>query len=97
MKRLTIFPFIILSLLGMTLLSCSPQDTKDDEIPSDNTVAVTSVIVEPSTVSLKVDETQNLTVTILPDNAADKTVIWSSSSMHGKTPAAMHSSLANNW
>ena len=80
MKHLTNFPIIILSLLGMTLLSCSPQDTKDDEIPSDHTVAVTSVIVEPSTVSLKVDETQNLTVTILPDNATDKTVTWSSSS-----------------
>ena len=79
MKRLTIFP-VIIPLFGMTLLLCTPQNVVDDEVPTDNTIAVTSVIVEPSTVSLKVEDTQNLTVIILPDNATDKTVIWSSSS-----------------
>ena len=79
MKRLTIFP-VIIPLFGMTLLLCTPQNVVDDEVPTDNTIVVTSVIVEPSTVSLKVEDTQNLTVTILPDNATDKTVIWSSSS-----------------
>ena len=79
MKRLTISS-VIISLLGMTLLFCTPQDIKGDEGPTDTTIAVTSVSVDPTSISLKVEDTQNLTVTILPDNATDKTVTWSSSS-----------------
>ena len=42
-------------------------------------VHVKSIIVEPSELELSVGENQLLTVTVLPKNASDKTVVWSSS------------------
>ena len=42
-------------------------------------VHVKSVSVEPSELELTVGENQILTVTVLPKNASDKTVVWSSS------------------
>lgn len=43
-------------------------------------VAVTGVTLAPDTASLKVGETQQLTPTITPSNATDKTVTYKSSS-----------------
>lgn len=43
-------------------------------------VDVTSVVLNETTVNLKVDDTKQLTATITPSNATDKTVTWSSSS-----------------
>jgi uncharacterized protein YjdB len=43
------------------------------------TVAVTSVTLQPTTTSLSVGNTQQLTATVLPANATNKTVTWSSS------------------
>ena len=40
-------------------------------------IAVTSVQVAPETAELEVGETLTLTVTVLPENATDKTVTWS--------------------
>ncbi len=41
--------------------------------------AVTGVSVAPETVALKVGQTQQLTATVEPEDAADKTVSWSTS------------------
>lgn len=43
------------------------------------TIAVTSVTLSSSSLSLKVGETQTLTATVLPENATEKTVSWTSS------------------
>lgn len=43
-------------------------------------VKVTEVKLDKTAVSLKAGETAQLTATVLPDNAADKTVTWTSSS-----------------
>lgn len=43
-----------------------------------NTVAVASVSVAPSTASMIVGDTQTLTATVLPADATNKTVTWSS-------------------
>ena len=40
-------------------------------------IAVTSVQIAPETAELEVGETLTLTVTVLPENATDKTVTWS--------------------
>ena len=42
-------------------------------------IAVTSVQLSPEAAELEVGETLTLTVTVLPENATDKTVTWSSS------------------
>ena len=41
-------------------------------------IAVTSIQIAPETAELEVGETLALKATVLPDNATDKTVIWSS-------------------
>jgi uncharacterized protein YjdB len=42
------------------------------------TIPVTSVIVSPTTATISLNKTRQLTATILPANASNKTVIWSS-------------------
>ena len=44
-----------------------------------NPVPVASVSLNKNTLTLRVDETERLTATVLPANAANKNVIWSSS------------------
>lgn len=73
----------ILSLIYMfaCMASCSGEATKPDDSNKDDTpqtIAVTSVSVEPSTLSMKVGEKSTLTATVLPENATDKSVSWSS-------------------
>ena len=46
---------------------------------SKKTVGVTGVTVSPSTLTLSVGQTRTLTATVLPENASNKKVIWSSS------------------
>ena len=43
-----------------------------------NAVAVTGITLDKETVQLKVGKTTKLTATVEPDNATDKTVVWSS-------------------
>ena len=63
-------------LLGITLLSvlfsCKPQE--------DNTIPVSSISVNPTSLTLEEGETANISATVSPSNASDKTVAWSSSS-----------------
>lgn len=42
-------------------------------------VAVTSIILDKTSLSLKVGETETITATVNPDNATDKSVTWGSS------------------
>ncbi|MCM1368681.1 MAG: Ig-like domain-containing protein [Roseburia sp.] len=44
-----------------------------------DTVAVESVTLSQTTLTLEIDGTETLTATVTPDNATDKTVTWSSS------------------
>ena len=74
--------------LSAFLLSCGkapdiPDDTPDktpDETPEDKPdkakVEVTEISLNHSSESVKVGETIQLTATLKPDNATDKTVIW---------------------
>ena len=48
-------------------------------IPWDVPVSVESVTLSPTTLSLKTGATKQLTATVKPDNATDKTVTWESS------------------
>ena len=50
----------------------------DDEPPVDDTVYVTSVTLDKTTADMKVGDTLQLTATVLPENADDKSVSWSS-------------------
>jgi uncharacterized protein YjdB len=49
------------------------------EIKSESTIAPTSVTVSPTTASVAVGATTTLTATVLPSNATNKNVTWSSS------------------
>ena len=50
----------------------------DDEPPVDDTVYVTSVTLDKTTADMKVGDILQLTATVLPENADDKSVSWSS-------------------
>ena len=62
--------------LGATLLSvlfsCKPQETQ--------IIPVASISVNPTSLTLEEGETSNISATVSPSNATDKTVTWSSSS-----------------
>lgn len=46
--------------------------------PSQTTVSVTGVVLNPQTLSLKVGTQQALSATVLPENATNKAVLWNS-------------------
>ena len=58
------------------------EDFEVDDFPygeTPETIAVTSVILNKTSLNLEKGEHETLTATILPDNATDKTVSWASS------------------
>lgn len=69
MKRL---PIALVSALFIGLSGC----TLEQEVPE---IKVESISIDQEGLSLNVGESINLTAKVLPDNAKDKTVTWSSS------------------
>jgi len=73
------------AVMGFCFASCGenisfadPGATNPGTNP-DNTVAVTGVSLNKSSISLIVDDSETLTATITPSNATNKNVTWSSS------------------
>ncbi|MDR1200175.1 MAG: Ig-like domain-containing protein, partial [Tannerellaceae bacterium] len=60
-----------IAISAATFVACGDDD--------DKSVEVSSVMVTPSTLTLKVGEKQTLNAAVEPQNATDKTVTWSSS------------------
>ena len=60
----------VLTAFAMVAVSCSDDDTKDEDIP------VTEVKVTPATGSVVAGTTLTLKAEILPENATNKTVEW---------------------
>ena len=71
-KFVLVLTGICLALSLMVFAAC------DEEKKSDNTVSVTSVSLNDDLAGLKVSEEVTLTATVLPENASDKTVTWTS-------------------
>lgn len=71
MKTLYFLP--ILAVAAVFAVSCDPDD------PVDDTISVNSVSVSPKTLTLLEGENAHLTVTVLPKDADDQAVTWSSS------------------
>ena len=73
-------------LLSLSVMFTSCEGTLDDifgewDKPAANasaTVAVTSISLDKATLELQVGKTSQLTATVAPDNATDKTITWSS-------------------
>ena len=62
--------------------SCSVKVTGTEtggDTGEDETIEVTSLSLDKTSLSLKVDETATLKATVLPTNATNKNVVWSSS------------------
>lgn len=60
----------------LTLFACLASCSGEPVQPE--TADVVSVTLEPTTLALKVGEKSTLTVAVLPENASDKTIKWSS-------------------
>ena len=80
MKRF--FSFLVLAVL---LFACEepepdgPKPTPTPTPPTPTTVAVSSVSLSKSSITLTEGDKETLTATVLPANATDKTVEWSTS------------------
>ena len=61
--------------LVAALFACN-KGNNSQETP---VIEVRGVFVHPSTLTLKIGDTQTLSTTIIPENATDKTIVWSSS------------------
>lgn len=68
------------ALTAFTFISCEKEDNKKEEPPVvDETVAVTGITLDQTTLSLKEGDQATLTATVAPENATDKTISWKSS------------------
>ena len=78
MKQL--FRFLAAALITATALSCEkdPAPGSGDNQGQDNTIKVTSVTLNSETLTLEEGDVATLTATVLPANATNKSVKWSS-------------------
>jgi len=76
MKKLEFIKYFIV-LVMINFMSCNEKDGDKDNI-----VSVTGVSISPSEIILAVRDVEKLEVTILPNNATNKGVIWASSNSH---------------
>lgn len=68
------FKLVIASILFAALATgCEKNNNRNDV-----QVAVTGVVLDDSTIELTVGDTKTLTATVIPENAADKGVVWKS-------------------
>ncbi|MBP5390538.1 MAG: Ig domain-containing protein [Bacteroidales bacterium] len=81
--------YTLLSLLGLTLIFFSCGGGGDNGKPSGpitpDKVAVTSVSLSKTTADLEIGSTLQLSATVSPSNATDKSVTWSSSNASAAT------------
>ena len=76
MKKMLRIAAALAALLAMTnFIGCK----NDDDDGGEETVAVTEVKITSTVTEVKVGETITLTATVLPENATNKTVTWTSS------------------
>ena len=60
-------------------IDTNPKDDKCDLCKGDSTIAVVKITLNKETAQLEAGATLQLTAEILPDNATDKTITWTSS------------------
>lgn len=69
---------IITATAGGKSATCSVTVNKATDTAPDDTVAVTSVMLNKSTLTLNIGGEETLMATVKPDNATNKTVSWQS-------------------
>ncbi|MDR3236422.1 MAG: Ig-like domain-containing protein [Prevotellaceae bacterium] len=75
-----LFPFCVLLALGTaSAVFTSCGDDKDEPKKENTPVAVTGISLDKTTLALAIGEEYNLTATVTPANATDKTVTWQTS------------------
>lgn len=78
MRKLSRFTLVTV-LISFVLLSVFVSCPNGDEPPVVEDVAVTSITLDKSELVLEVDKTVTLVATVLPNDATNKAVVWSSS------------------
>lgn len=70
----------LITLVVITLTSCG-NDKKDNPEPvtADTSVVVTGIEISPEVVRMNIGSSRQLFVTVFPDSASNKDVVWSSS------------------
>ena len=78
MRKVKFFSFCLLLTLGTATVMFN--SCKDDNLNNPENIPVTGISLDIPTFTLTVGEDHTLKATVLPDNATDKTVTWTSSS-----------------
>ncbi len=81
MKRNLFYALAALTVLSFGFTGCN------ENTPRDGDIAVTSVTLLPETLTLVVGGTGDIVLTVLPDNATDRTVEWTSDDLDVATVA----------
>ena len=74
-KSLLLMCMAVMALFAVTLFGCTDNDDKKDG----GEVSVVSIALNEDALTLTVGQTATLEVTVLPGNATDKSVSWSTS------------------
>ncbi len=82
-KRISSFLLVLVMLLSLVPATVFAAD---GDAPNEN-IAVTAVTLDQSELTLEVGATETLTATVVPDDATDKTVAWTSSNEEVTTVA----------
>lgn len=72
-------PFTVDSLTKVTAIAVLSGYRNSAKATEAVAINVTSIVLDKNELSLNYDKTATITATVLPDNATDKTVLWSSS------------------
>ena len=81
--------FIFTGVVNLYAGSLSENELTIDSITFDNSIDVTKVNLNKTANSIKLGETEQLTATVSPDNATNKSVTWSVSSQSGSNIATV--------
>ena len=85
MKKIKLLKALGLASLAISMSACSLLGGNNNNTGSTNntttnsTVAVTSVSLDIKEITLELGQSANLVATVAPDNATDKTIVWSAS------------------
>ena len=71
--------YLLMSFTGILLISCGKDEPEPQPELLPQTVAVSSVMLNKTTLDMEIGASETLTAEVTPQNATNKAVVWSSS------------------
>ena len=77
--------YLLMFFVGILTMSCEKKEPRWEPAPQPQTVAVTGVSLNKTTLALETGSSETLTAAIVPQNATNQAVSWSSSNSDAAT------------